>query len=130
MFQRQLQKGDMAATLMGQAGGSGGGGKGQAKAKARAGQQFSKEELRRLFTLNVNTRCDTYDLLNGAGAATGGKHKAGGAALAADAAAVAEAAASFRDVSASCGDAPLAVAVAAGRVTFVHLERREQQQQE
>lgn len=99
VYQRQRAKGDIAAMMT--AGGDNAGG--SAKGKGAARGQFSREELRQLFTLRTDTACDTADVL------------AGGVAGAA-----------FVDVSGSCGDAPLAAAVAAGHVTFVHLEKKQE----
>ena len=99
IYQRQRAKGDIASVTVG-GGGEGGasGGDAGAAVAAAAGRpgQFSKEELRQLFTLRTDTACDTADVL--------GAEK-------------------FGDVAGSCGDAPLAAAVAAGHVTFAHLEQ-------
>ena len=100
MYQRQRQKGDLAATMMAGEGGGGGAG-----ARRGAGGQFSREELRRLFSLNLQTRCDTADLLAGGGG-SGGVGSSG----------------AFSDDTGRCADGPLAAAVAAGLVSFVHLD--------
>ncbi|KAI3434723.1 hypothetical protein D9Q98_002784 [Chlorella vulgaris] len=128
MYQRQLKKGDLAATTMGGAGGGGGTSGGEAAKKA--GGKFSKEELKQLFTLRTDTCCDTADLLSQAAAAAqrslqragcvgGGSGDQEGAGTAASASA---AASEFRNVAASCTDVPLSAAIQAGHVTFVHLE--------
>ena len=55
IYQRQLQKGELAdAVAKGGVGGAGG--------KAKEGR-FTREELRQLFQLNGGTACDTRDLL-------------------------------------------------------------------
>lgn len=100
IYQRQRAKGDIASMTVGQGGATGTGGVG--KQLSSKNGQFSKEELRQLFTLRTDTACDTSDVL----AAAGGEY-------------------SFVDVSATCDDAPLAAAVAqSGLVSFVLLEQR------
>ncbi|KAL4434006.1 hypothetical protein ABPG75_000447 [Micractinium tetrahymenae] len=153
MYQRQLKKNDIAASMMGGAAGGGG-----AKGAKQAGGKFSKEELAQLFTLRVDTRCDTAQILReAAGKARAAAAAAGGGATAAArlkqqrqrrqqlvddeeeeeeggaaggkadedpvVAAAAAAAAEFKDVSDSCVDAPLKAAIASGHVTFVHLDK-------
>ena len=54
IYQRQLQKSELADAM--QRGGGGAGG------KAKEGR-FTREELRQLFQLNGATACDTRDLL-------------------------------------------------------------------
>ncbi|PRW57845.1 DNA repair and recombination RAD54B [Chlorella sorokiniana] len=132
MYQRQLKKGDIAATMMG--GGAGGAGAGA----KQGGGKFSKEELKQLFTLNTATSCDTADILQqaagraAAAAAAAGRRAGAGSGAAAGAAdedpavaAAKAAAAEFRDVSASCTDAPLQAAMAAGHVSFVHQDKNQ-----
>ncbi len=59
IFQRQLMKGDIANMMEGgQAGGGGG-----AAAGKSTGSGFTREELRELFSLRLDTACDTADLL-------------------------------------------------------------------
>lgn len=58
MYQRQRMKGDMAAGL------EGGNPLGAAAQQGgKTGPQFSREELRRLFTLTTGTDCETCQLL-------------------------------------------------------------------
>ena len=86
------------------------------------------QELRKLFTLNVDTKCDTADLLHGSAdhkrGGGGGRDGSGGGSSSGGGGG----AASFRDVSGACEDGPLAAAVAAGLVSFVHLDPRQLQQ--
>jgi DNA repair and recombination protein RAD54B len=98
VYQRQRAKGDIAAAAMGAEGGGGEGLGAAAAAPARG--QFSREELRQLFAFRADTACDTADVL---GAGAGGED--------------------FADCSAGCSDAPLGAAVAAGFVSFAHLEK-------
>ncbi|KAL6765798.1 SNF2 family N-terminal domain-containing protein [Haematococcus lacustris] len=58
IFQRQIMKGDLASATI--ASGDG----------PAAGRHFTQEELRRLFTLSLNTECETRDLLAGHGGAS------------------------------------------------------------
>lgn len=102
IYQRQRAKGEIADVTIGSGGGVAGGGAGSNKAEGSRSVkgQFSKEELKQLFTLRTDTKCDTADVLKGGGSA-------------------------FRDVLVECEDGPLGEAVAGGSVTFVHLERKE-----
>ena len=61
IYQRQLQKGELADAMQH------GGGGGAAGGKAKEGR-FTREELRQLFQLNGATASDTRDLLQNAGA--------------------------------------------------------------
>lgn len=144
MYQRQLKKGDLAAATMGGGGGGKAGGKFRRACCCgiltcvafvflpstryqphvfvgyRPSQLVcSKDELKMLFTLRTDTACDTADLLRQA--ASGSPSEEEG-----DARAAAAAAAEFVDVSGGCADAPLRAAIAAGHVTFVHLDRAQQ----
>eukprot|EP01018_Ginkgo_biloba_P039584 Gb_22240 [translate_table: standard] len=56
IYQRQVMKGEVAAAIEG-LGETGFG-------HRKGSQHFSREELRELFTLRLDTRCDTYDLLS------------------------------------------------------------------
>lgn len=55
IYQRQLNKGEMAEGMQQE-----GGNKGATKRKA---SRFTRDELRALFSLNSPTACDTADLL-------------------------------------------------------------------
>lgn len=56
IYQRQVMKGEFAATIEGH---------GEARfLSKKGGQHFSREELQELFTLRLDTYCDTYDLLS------------------------------------------------------------------
>ncbi len=55
IYQRQLQKGELADAMQRGGGGAAGG-------KSKEGR-FTREELRQLFQLNSTTACDTCDLL-------------------------------------------------------------------
>jgi DNA repair and recombination protein RAD54B len=109
VYQRQRAKGDIAAVTIGGGGGGGGGALGGAAAAATRGQ-FSREELRQLFTLRTDTACDTADVLGAAAAGGGGGGGEGEP---------------FADCAATCGDGPLEAAIAEGHVTFVHLEKKQ-----
>ena len=65
MYQRQLQKGQIADMMEGK-----GGAKGK---KGGASSRFSTEELKELFQLRLDTTCDTRDLLQ-RGHAVPGEH--------------------------------------------------------
>lgn len=95
VYQRQRAKGDIAAVTVG--GAEGGGGAAMAAASKKGGQ-FSKEELKQLFTVRTDTKCDTADVL-GVG--------------------------EFPDCSEECDDGPLAAAVSEGLVSYVHLEKQQ-----
>ena len=90
VYQRQRAKGDIAAVTVG--------GGAAVAAASKKGGQFSKEELKQLFTIRTDTACDTADVL-GVGA--------------------------FQDCSEKCEDGPLAAAVAQGLVSYVHLEKEQ-----
>ena len=90
MFQRQLYKEDLVGFV------GRGGGKGSGK-----GGNFSQEELRKLFEMNLATACDTKDTLAAADAAAG---------------------AAWEDVKDSVDDDALRGAVQAGVVSFVRLQ--------
>ena len=109
IYQRQCAKGDIASITVATertaaAGGGGassvkgGGGKKSTAAAAKKGGQFSKEELKQLFSVRTDTRCDTADVLGPQ---------------------------VFADCSKECADGPLAAAVAAGLVSYVHLEQQQ-----
>ncbi|KAI7843688.1 hypothetical protein COHA_002588 [Chlorella ohadii] len=135
MYQRQLKKGDIAATMLG----SGAGGAGAAA--KQGGGKFCKEELKQLFTLNTGKwgssfahwllfrrfagarACCSADVLGLYGTSlllnmcpfllqqqaatppTSFSRLVKG------------------DVSASCADTPLQAAIAAGHVSFVHQDK-------
>jgi DNA repair and recombination protein RAD54B len=123
IFQRQRAKGDIAAVTIygddtstdaasgagtaaaGTAAGSSKGASSSAMASAinnnnakKKGGQFSRDELKQLFTVRTDTACDTADVLG---------------------------AAEFVDDSSTCADGPLSAAVAAGLVSYVHLENQQ-----
>jgi DNA repair and recombination protein RAD54B len=101
VYQRQRAKGDVAAATVGVDAGN----NKASTSKVRAGQrgQFSRDELRQLFTVRTDTRCDTADMLAAAGE-------------------------TFEDCSGAQDlDPPLVAAVAAGHISFVHVERRKGQ---
>ena len=109
MFQRQLYKADVTSFVgegaaggsSGSSGGTKGGKAGKAGSKSKAGS-WSKEELRKLFEVNEKTDCDTRDMLVSGDPAV---------------------AAAWANHAASCDDPPLQAAMAAGVVSFVHMQQ-------
>jgi hypothetical protein len=91
VYQRALVKGEVAAAV----------------ASMASARHFALAELRMLFSFRTDTRCATAELL--ASSAAEGDARSGAGADAA-----------WRDASGSVTDAPLADAVAAGVVSFVH----------
>lgn len=91
IYQRQIVKGEAAAAV-----GSSGGG-------VSGGRHFSQEDLKELFTLREDTKCDTFDLLSRSSI---------------------PAAERWRDHSSEIDDEALAKAVSYGGITFVqrHVE--------
>ncbi|OAE22692.1 hypothetical protein AXG93_2675s1260 [Marchantia polymorpha subsp. ruderalis] len=89
IYQRQIMKQEIAAAVGEQVEGQLG----------HAGRHFSREELRELFTLRLDTRCDTYDLLTKSSARRTER---------------------WRDYSDELQDHALESAIKTGTVTFVH----------
>ena len=100
IYQRQRAKGDVANTTMCLSENFGKHNDASSKGKKRSKKgQFSREELRQLFTFRTDTKCDTADVL-----ATAGEI--------------------FEDCSgAGDVDNPLKSSIAGGSVSFVHLDR-------
>jgi len=101
VYQRQRAKGDIAAvTICAEDGDASNSIKPSPAAtkKNKKGGQFSRDELKQLFSVRTETRCDTADVLG---------------------------ATEFVDDSNTCADGPLAAAVTAGLVSYVHLENQQ-----
>jgi DNA repair and recombination protein RAD54B len=101
VYQRQRAKGDIAAVTICADDGDTTGSMNTSSAASRKhkkGGQFSRDELKQLFSVRTETRCDTADVLG---------------------------ATEFKDDSSTCEDGPLAAAVAAGLVSYVHLENQQ-----
>jgi DNA repair and recombination protein RAD54B len=107
VYQRQRAKGDIAAVTIcgddsvdsaGNTAGSSEFSSAVKNKKKNKGGQFSRDELRQLFSVRTETRCDTADVLG---------------------------ANEFVDDSKTCADGPLAAAVAAGLVSYVHWENQQ-----
>lgn len=56
IYQRQMVKGEIASTVEDNV---------ESRTKSNGGRLFSREELHELFALNLDTQCDTYNLLLG-----------------------------------------------------------------
>ncbi|KAL2622526.1 hypothetical protein R1flu_002731 [Riccia fluitans] len=89
IYQRQIMKQEVAAAV-GEGGRSG-----------HSGHHFSREELRELFSLNLDTRCDTHDLLSRS---------------------LVRQTQRWRDYSHELQDYALQEAIETGVITFVHKE--------
>lgn len=100
IYQRQRSKGDIAQSVMMEGRGSG----------IVRGGQFSREDLRVLFTLRTDTRCDTADVMVSKGVCSPHGGSDNGDSIV------------FDDVSGDCEDVPLKAAVNEGLVTFVYKE--------
>ncbi|KAL4538177.1 hypothetical protein Ndes2526B_g05342 [Nannochloris sp. 'desiccata'] len=102
VYQRQRAKGDIAAVTIckddGDATDSIKTSSAAASKKQKKGGQFSRDELKQLFSVRTETHCDTADVLG---------------------------ATEFADDSSTCADGPLAAAVTAGLVSYVHLENQQ-----
>ncbi|KAG0589830.1 hypothetical protein KC19_1G051700 [Ceratodon purpureus] len=94
IYQRQIMKGGMSAAVEGDIDGH--------TKKSSIGRHFSKEELRELFTLNLETKCDTFDLISRTKTAPGK---------------------TWMDHSNDVDDPALQSAIASGIVSFVYNDR-------
>nr|APC23178.1 RAD54B DNA helicase splice variant [Physcomitrium patens] len=100
IYQRQIMKGGMSAAVEGDAD--------VHTKKSNIGRHFSKEELKELFTLNLATNCDTFDLISRTKTAP---------------------AKTWMDDSENVDDPALQSAIKSGIVSFVYNDRRPAPQQ-